>query len=161
MLSLTRKTDYALLVLAAMARSGSDKTSVRDLAEQSGVSVRLLANILNRLKQEGLIKSARGTKGGYGLAMDPDQITLTRLIEAIEGPMRLARCCQVEGEVQSDGCRLEDSCITKEAVRKLHETLRNFLGQVTLRDLTWNTISLKVDLSVADDRYERLPAMVH
>ncbi|MCH7838901.1 MAG: Rrf2 family transcriptional regulator [Planctomycetes bacterium] len=161
MLSLTRKTDYALLVLAAMARSGSDKTSVRDLAEQSGVSVRLLANILNRLKHEGLIKSARGTKGGYGLAMDPDQITLRRLIEAIEGPMRLARCCPVEGEVQSDGCRLEDSCITKEAVRKLHETLRNFLGQVTLRDLTWNTISLKVDLSVADDRYERLPAMVH
>ena len=161
MLSLTRKTDYALLVLAAMARSGSDKTSTRDLADQSGVSVRLLANILNRLKHEGLIKSARGTKGGYGLAMDPDQITLTRLIEAVEGPMRLARCCSVEGDVEPDGCRLEESCITKEAVRRLHESLRSFLGQVTLRDLTWNTISLKIDLPAADHRYGRLPVMAH
>ena len=66
-----------------------------------------------------------------------------------------------EGEVEPEGCRLEESCITKEAVRKLHEALRSFLGQVTLRDLTWNTISLKVDLPVADHRYGRLPVMAH
>ena len=148
MLSLTRKTDYALLALAAMARNGSAKLSAPDLAQKFGVPLRLLTNILNRLKHEGLVESTRGTKGGYGLAMDPERITLAHLIEAVEGPMRLARCCPGEGDSEPDRCGLAESCLTKEAVRKLHGTLHRFLDQVTLSDLTFNTVAIQLGIPV-------------
>lgn len=147
MLSLTRKTDYALQALVAMARSNAGRVSARDIATQSGISVRLLTNILNRLKHEGLVESTRGTKGGYGLAVSPEQITLAALIEAVEGPVRLARCCSKEREREQDRCNLEGTCLTKEAVRRLHGSLRHFLSQVTLRDMAWDTVRLNVGVS--------------
>lgn len=147
MLSLTRKTDYALQALVAMARSSAGKVSARDIATQSGISVRLLTNILNRLKHEGLVESTRGTKGGYGLAVAPEHITLANLIEAVEGPVRLARCCSKESEGHEDRCNLESSCQTKDAVRRLHGSLRHFLSQVTVRDMAWDTVTLNVGVS--------------
>ena len=132
--------------LVAMVRSGAGPVSARDLAEQSGVSARLLTNLLNRLTHEGLVASTRGTKGGYELAVPPERITLADLIEAVEGPMRLARCCAPDEEGH-ERCRLEPSCITKEAVRRLHGSLRRFLSQVTLSDLAWDTVRLNVDVS--------------
>ncbi len=131
-----------------MARNGSAKVSAPDLSQQFGVPLRLLTNILNRLKHEGLVESSRGTKGGYGLAMDPERITLAHLIEAVEGPMRLARCCPGDGDSEPDRCGLAESCLTKEAVRKLHRTLHRFLDQVTLRDLTFNTVPVQLDITV-------------
>ena len=144
MLSLTRKTDYALVALGAMARHGWGTISAQDLSRRLGVPARLVTNVLNQLKHCGLVQSTRGSRGGYGLAKPAERITLTELIEAIEGPIRLAKCCGAEGEFDEDRCRLEESCLMKEPVRRLHVHLRDFFSQVTLHDLAWNTVVLKV-----------------
>ena len=135
MLLLTRKTDYALLALASLARQTPAGASARGLAERLKLPLPVLRNILKQLTSRGVLKSTRGTRGGYRLARSPHQITLAQLLEAIEGPMRLARCCSVpEGEEEAE-CQLEESCLIRGNMRKVHASLMQFLDEVTLAQL--------------------------
>ncbi len=135
MLLLTRKTDYALLALASLARQTPAGASARGLAERLKLPLPVLRNILKQLTSRGVLKSTRGTRGGYRLARSPQEITLAQLLEAIEGPMRLARCCSVpEGEEEAE-CRLEESCLIRGNMRRVHASLMQFLDEVTLAQL--------------------------
>lgn len=135
MLLLTRKTDYALLALASLARQTPAGASARGLAERLNLPLPVLRNILKQLTSRGMLKSTRGTRGGYRLARSPQEITLAQLLEAIEGPMRLARCCSVpEGEEEGE-CRLEESCLIRGNMRRVHASLMQLLDEVTLAQL--------------------------
>lgn len=146
MLSLTRKTDYALVALAHMARHGAGKVCARDLSERVRVPVRILTNVLNRLTRYGYLNSIRGTSGGYCLARSPSEITVRDVVEVMEGPVRLARCCgSVEGPSNNGGCRRESGCEISAPIKKLHLGLRSYLGQVTIHDLAWDMVALETE----------------
>ena len=135
MLLLTRTTDYALLALASLARQTPAGASARGLAERLKLPLPVLRNILKQLTSRGVLKSTRGTRGGYRLARSPQEITLAQLLEAIEGPMRLARCCSApEGEEEAE-CKLEESCLIRGNMRRVHARLMQFLDEVTLAQL--------------------------
>lgn len=135
MLLLTRKTDYALLALASLANLEPNGTSARDLSEKLHLPLPVLRNILKQLASRGVLKSTRGTKGGYRLAKPPSEISLAELVEVIEGPLRLTRCCPTrENEVESE-CKLEETCIIKMNVRKVHSRLMEFLDEVKLAEI--------------------------
>jgi Rrf2 family protein len=151
MLTFSRKMDYTLVALAELARNADATTSVRDLADRLRVPTRLLANILSELKRRGVVASTRGTNGGYSLARPADAINLAELIEAIEGPVRLALCCSDSAakKVSNDKCGLQHTCEIKGPVQRLHRQLRLFLSHVTLQDIVCNTVS--VNMGVVDD----------
>ena len=140
MLSLTRKTGYALAALADLARRGPAVASARDLASRVNVPLPALTNILNGLTHSGLICSVRGANGGSRLAKKPGEITLAGLIEAVEGPVKLTRCCPDALEVNPRRCDREASCELRAPLHKVHASFRHFLSQVTLRDLAWNHV---------------------
>ncbi|NQU76949.1 MAG: Rrf2 family transcriptional regulator, partial [Planctomycetes bacterium] len=75
MLSLTRKTDYALLALTHLAAEPAAVISAREMAEQYCLSQPLLMNVLKQLSASGLVSSVRGARGGYTLAKSAEQIT--------------------------------------------------------------------------------------
>ncbi len=144
MLLLTRKTDYALLALASLARQTPAGASARGLAERLKLPLPVLRNILKQLTSRGVLKSTRGTKGGYRLARSPQEITLAQLLEAIEGPMRLARCCsEPEGKEEAE-CRLEESCLIRGNMRRVHASLMQFLDEVTLAQLAEKESSVEL-----------------
>lgn len=151
MLSLTRKTDYALIALAELARSGQRPVSARDLAERLGVSGRVLTNVLNRLTHHALVFSTRGVNGGYTLSKHPSEVTLASVIEAVEGPVYLARCCPSEDLVDDQGCRLEASCVIKEPMRRLNGRFKDFLEQVMLSELVSDTVLVSIGVAGAGD----------
>ena len=91
-------------------------------------------NVLKTLAQCGLVKSVRGVRGGYTLAVPAEQITLATLVEAVEGPLRLVRCVSVADE-EDEHCELVDVCPIRIPVRKLHEKLHEFLDNVTIAEL--------------------------
>ncbi|MHC4416608.1 MAG: RrF2 family transcriptional regulator [Planctomycetota bacterium] len=132
---LTRKSDYALVALAALARHGREGASARDLAEKLHLPLPVLRNILKLMANHGLLKSTRGPSGGYRLARPPNQITLADVVKVIEGPVQLARCCPPPPGEDEHQCRLEDSCQIKTNVRRVHESLLEFLNQVTLAQI--------------------------
>lgn len=135
MLLLTRKTDYALLALASLANLEPQGTSARELAEKLHLPLPVLRNILKQLASRGVLKSTRGTKGGYRLAKSPGEISLAELVTAIEGPMRLTRCCPSSDNGDESGCKLEETCIIQMNVHKVHARLMEFLDQVKLSEI--------------------------
>ncbi len=128
---LTRKTDYALVALAGLAGQPERCGSARDLAGQLHLPLPVLRNILKQLAAAGLLVSTRGPSGGYRLARPAGAISLAEVVEAIEGPVQLARCCPVTPG-DEPRCRLEDSCHIKGRVQGIHERLLGFLRDITL-----------------------------
>ena len=152
MLSLTRKADYAIMAMAELARRDPDRVSARSLAESLHVPVPVMTAVLHQLRQTGLVGSTMGGKGGYTLARAPAEISLAAIIEAIEGPIRLALCCGDDEPGIADGsvssCDLEADCRIKEPVQRVHQGLRLFLEQVRLVHLVSDQQPMPIRLAV-------------
>ncbi len=142
MLSLTRKMDYALVAMSDLARHAPARMSAREIAERVQVPLPMLTNILNQLRTYGLVTSSRGVQGGYRLAVRAEDISLAELIDAIEGPFKLTVCCAGETESHAVRCSIEENCGIREPVRKLHDRLRQFLGQVTLAHIVFEEVPI-------------------
>ncbi len=135
MLSLTRKTDYALLALAYLAGESASIVSAREIAARYRVSRSLLMNVLKQLSASGLIRSVRGAHGGYALARPAEEITLAEVIGVIEGPVRLAPCTGGGDEEVDPVCNALDNCPMHGPLNWLHLRLQDFFENVTLAEM--------------------------
>lgn len=153
MISLTRKTDYALVALAKLAEAETVQdrpVSVRQIAEEYRLPLPLLMNVFKGLQKAGFVRSTRGAHGGYDLAKSPDRIKLLSVIEVMEGPVRLALCCE-EGEREDIlepciSCQALERCPISTSMRKVNDRIIDFLGAVTLEDL----MGCKIDVFVSN-----------
>ena len=136
MISLTRKTDYALLALTRLASQPGSVVSAREIAAQYGVSLPLLMNVLKQLAGCGMVTSVRGAHGGYVLARPAEEITLAELIDAIEGPVRLAPCVNGTAERSPlDMCQGTVNCPIHLPLSRLQQRLEAFFEGITLDEL--------------------------
>jgi Rrf2 family protein len=138
MLSLTRKTEYAVIAMCHLARSGRKIISARDIAVEHGVPLPLLMNVLKRLNRVGYVNSVRGARGGYLLAVQPSQLSLADLIAAVEGPVHLTRCTNAAKNARR--CDLSGTCPVRPSLVKVHHQLQKFLGGVTVADLAFDEL---------------------
>jgi Rrf2 family protein len=145
MFTLNRKTDYALIALTGLADRQTEAVSTRDLAGQLQLPLPALRNILKDLARQGLVTATQGPRGGYRLAREPGRITVAEVVEAIEGPMKFARCCSLPGEAEeAHECRLERSCRIKGAIRRMHGRVVDLLGRTTLEELAGDGVEAAV-----------------
>lgn len=136
MMSLSRKIDYALLALMHLAVDSRAVVSAREIAESFEGSTPLLMNVLKQLCSFGLVESVRGAKGGYRLALPAEEIELSQLIEAVEGPIRLTPCVG-EGAAPADAlCSVKGDCPIQVSLIWLHGRFMAFLQGITLADLS-------------------------
>lgn len=127
---MSRKADYALLILSYL---NEQPGTARAVADRFGLSRPFVANILKELGHHGLVTSHRGVKGGYTLARPAESITLAELIETIEDGLRLAVC--TPGSHDHDECALSGLCMLKGPIAVVHNRLREVLRSVTLAEL--------------------------
>ena len=85
------KVDYAVRAAAELAAAGDGPVKGEALAQSQGIPLKFLENILGELKHAGLVRSQRGSDGGYWLAKPPDEITVADVIRAVEGPLASVR----------------------------------------------------------------------
>jgi len=118
--------------MTCIARTqGATLRTARDLAKESRLPLSTVSKLLKELLQSGLLVSHRGTKGGYVLAREPQQISVLEIIAAIEGPMALTQCStDVTGL-----CSLESDCPIKSNQQIINQAIRGVLEKVTLSDL--------------------------
>jgi len=148
MLSLTKRTEYALIALTYMIEQGAlapdgkslgpaQPASAREISTRYHVPLPLLMNILKKLSTEGVLLSIRGAKGGYALAVDPRKLTLTQLIKVLEGPVALVDCCCPPELVKQAmaKCKTSGTCPVRNPMHLLHERLVGYLDSVTIADL--------------------------
>ena len=125
--------DYASRALLSLAlHDGNGPTSVRDIAERTGLPQPYLEQILLALKGAGLVKSKRGVGGGYVLAKPPTEISLAQIVSAVDGPIQAGDF----GEPHTDGaCDHEGQCVLLAIWADVGATLRSMLSGYTLHDL--------------------------
>lgn len=88
-MKLSHKLEYACRVLAQLGLSyGEDKLAhIETLATAESIPANYLVQILNELRNAGLIVSKRGKQGGYALARAADKITLVEIVQAVDGEL--------------------------------------------------------------------------
>ena len=131
MLTLTKKTDYALIAMAYLAERPGQFCSARQISREYSLPLPVLMNILKTLNHHKLVVSTRGSKGGYRMAGEPGQISLARLIDAVEGPVRFVQCV----DRAEEDCCVSGGCPIRGPVLKLHAKLNEFLEAATLAEL--------------------------
>jgi Rrf2 family protein len=122
--------DYACRALLSLALHATDgPTSVRDIAERTGLPQPYLEQILLALKGAGLVRSKRGVGGGYVLARDPEEIKLSEIVSAVDGPITLGDF----GQPHQDGaCDHEGQCVLIAVWNLAGEFMRRHLDSYTL-----------------------------
>jgi FeS assembly SUF system regulator len=130
MLRLTKLTDYAIVVLAEMAANPAARLSSSQLAAVTRISEPTVAKILKQLACAGLIASYRGAQGGYCLPLEPNEVTMRHIIEAIDGPISIADC--VNG---ATGCSVEHQCRVRGNWDKVNNTIIAALEGLTLAEM--------------------------
>lgn len=130
MLRVTRLTDYATVVLTALARAPEAVHSAAGLAENLGIEGATVAKVLKQLGQAGLVASFRGASGGYRLARDPRAVCLADIVESIEGPLALTECSLHDGD-----CGIEHQCGVRAGWKRINDVINTALRDTTLADM--------------------------
>ena len=129
---LTRKVDYALLILSYLHQRPEGASAREIAAGFVGLSRSFAANILKELCQQGFVTSHRGVKGGYILERPAEEISLLELMESLDDAVHLAECNKTTKE---DDCALLGVCPMRGAIGLVHQRIREVLGNVTLAEL--------------------------
>ena len=126
--------DYACRALLSLAlhTDHAGPTSVRDIAERTGLPQPYLEQILLALKGAGLVRSKRGVGGGDVLARDPADITLGDIVSAVDGPIQAGDF----GQPHTDGaCDHEGQCVLLAVWAEVGGHMRKYLESFTLADI--------------------------
>ncbi|MBI2416050.1 MAG: Rrf2 family transcriptional regulator [Candidatus Kerfeldbacteria bacterium] len=124
------KIDYGLVVMLALAQAGDQYVSLTDIAHQRSISQKYLSQLIIPLRQAGLVLSREGKGGGYRLAHHPSAITVRQVVEALDGPLQLARCMD-----PSQHCPANHACKTKPVWQQLQREMYDLLSQKKLADI--------------------------
>ncbi|RJO59825.1 Rrf2 family transcriptional regulator [Candidatus Parcubacteria bacterium] len=122
------RTDYALILLVALARQ-KDFWSLRLLAKDFHLPYRYVSRLAVSLKKAGYLKSREGIQGGYALAKSPRSIRVIDIIELFEGEMAPTRCTKKNGY-----CPHEKDCCMRGNWVIMQKQLLNVLKHYTIAD---------------------------
>ena len=131
MFKLNRMTDYAILVLGALAHRQGEILATAQLAEMTGLNQPTVAKVAKTLMAADLLETQRGVHGGYRLARPAAAISLVQIVEAMEGPIAVNDC--VDGAQAP--CAVSNCCFISHNWNRVNLTVRNALSDVSLEDL--------------------------
>jgi len=128
---ITRASDYAVRVmihLAGLPPRSTERQS--ELSKATNVSGHFLSKVLQQLARARLIRSQRGSGGGYALAVAAESVTLLDVVQAIEGPVRLNQCIE-----EGPACERKSWCPAHQVWAEAQAAIVTVLGRVTMARL--------------------------
>jgi FeS assembly SUF system regulator len=153
MLRLSRLTDYATVILAALAAAPGRVQTATTVAEHTHLALPTVSKLLKQLQRAGLVTSTRGLHGGYQLARPATQISAATILDALEGPLALTDCAAGHGQ-----CEIERTCGVGHAWQRLNLAIRRSLHEVSLAQLAGidttqtRVLALERDMKAAASR---------
>ncbi|MDC1212178.1 RrF2 family transcriptional regulator [Pelagibacteraceae bacterium] len=132
-MKLTTKGRYAVMAMADLALyRGSGPTSLTDISLRQNISLPYLEQIFIKLKDNNLVKSTRGSKGGYTLEKPANEIKISNIISAVDEEVKMLSC----KKESKKGCNNKSmKCITHNLWDQLDQHINNFFEKVKLQDL--------------------------
>ena len=130
-MKLSSRSRYGFRALLELALAhGSDPLQIRTIAKQQDISNKYLEQLIAMMKLAGLVKSVRGPKGGYLLAGAPNEIKLSKVFTALEGPLITVECLE-----HAEYCSKCSDCVTRQVWLKMQNAIMDVLESMTLQDL--------------------------
>jgi len=130
MLRISKLTDYAILLMVELNREG-ETLSAHVLADRIHVEVPTAGKVLKLLAGAGLLKSYRGSSGGYRVTRPASEVSVAEVIAAIEGPIAMTEC-----SVEPGLCHQEDSCGLRSNWRRISLAVAHALANVSLAEMS-------------------------
>lgn len=132
-MEISNKTDYAIRMLAELVRSDGSVVSVRHAAEKNGVPYSFARSIQHDLVVAGIIESVRGSHGGMRLAIEPRDVTLREVVEAIQGPIHVQTCDVIAPD--KGPCLLKPECNFNAIWCEAERLLQDYFDAITLYEV--------------------------
>ena len=130
-MKLTTRSRYGTRMMIDIAQNCEDgPVRIQDIAERQGVSAKYLEKLIRKLKEIGFIKSKRGPHGGHSLAVPAEEITIGRVVYALEGDGSLVEC-----HSEKKDCDRIDACLTRRLWQEAADAMYARLNTFTLADL--------------------------
>ena len=135
-MKLSSKGRYAVMALADLANfDKQNPVSLRDISLRQNISLVYLEQIFSKLKKNDIVKSIRGTNGGYILTKDPEQIKLSNIFSAVDEKVKTVQC----NRNSKKGCNGKlTKCITHYLWDDLEMHINDFFDKKNLGDLLKN-----------------------
>jgi len=129
---ISTKGRYALRMMIDIAENSAERerVSIRDISGRQGISVKYLEQIVTNLTRAGLLRSVRGSGGGYNLTKTPSQYTVGEILRAIEGKLAPVAC--LEDDVNR--CKRVEICSTVRFWEGLYRLIDDYVDSKTLQD---------------------------
>ncbi len=131
-MKLSTRTRYGVRAILELALN-NDKgpLPLKIIAQRQDISLKYLEQLMAILRTTGFVKSLRGARGGYVLAKAANQIKLSDVFGALEGPSAIT----VECLDDESYCARTSDCVTRQVWAEVQEAIMGVLESVTLQDL--------------------------
>ena len=130
-MKITRASDYAVRVMIHLAGLPPGSTLQQsELSKATEVSGHFLSKVLQQLVRARLIRSQRGSGGGYALATSASNVSLLDVVEAMEGPVRLNQCLD-----EGPSCNRKSWCPAHEIWAEAQMAIVRVLGAASMAAL--------------------------
>ena len=133
-MKLSTKGRYGLKAMLDLAvHCDEGQVALKSIAERQGLSENYLEQLFAALKKAKLVKSVRGSQGGYSLGRSPENISVGDILRTLEGSMSPTEC--VSENCESHHCGNLDCCVTRSVWEKIRDGINNVIDNITLQEL--------------------------
>ena len=134
-MKMSSKARYGLYVAVELAKQyeRTDVATVSALAQSTGVTEKYLEQIIALMKKADIVSSTRGANGGYKLTDSPDNITVGRVLRAVEDNLEIVDCIH-------KSCKDKCNCVSRNLWAKLYENINSYLDTITLKQLAEDNV---------------------
>ncbi len=126
----TRSRYGTRLILELALKYNQGPVYLKEISTSQELSLKYLGQLIIPLKIAGIVKSSRGAHGGYFLAKSPDEIKLSEVIRALEGPVYLVECLE-----NPDICGRQKDCVTRFFWNEINEVFHKSLESITVGNM--------------------------
>ena len=131
-MKISTKGRYALRLMICLGTHEEEGSlSLKRVSVEEGITVKYLEQIIHKLTKAGLVESVRGARGGYKLARDMKDYTVTEILEASEGLMVPVACLDPGAEM----CPRRGKCSTIKFWEGMYKAITEYTDSITLEDL--------------------------
>ena len=130
MLKITRKVEYALIAVRHLEKTSGKLVSVNEISKLYGIPRELLAKTMQKLASANIVKSVKGSRGGYKTTNKTANTKLNDFFEILEGPTAIMDC------YFESGCDHLTSCNIRTPINKINNSIRNLFDNLTLADIS-------------------------
>ena len=131
-MKISTKGRYALRMLIDLAEhKGDGFIALKDIAERQSISKKYLEQIVPILSRSGILRTNRGSQGGYALAKEPEHVTVGEILRLTEGSLSPVVC--LDGDPAR--CPRSADCPTLPVWQGLNRVINEYLDGITLRSI--------------------------